>query len=146
MSTDEKVKQFVNEKQVKVTETDESIKVNFVLDGGKILDGLTNKETGITANVAGTAQINKQTKFVTHSDYNFKDFFLALLQKGNTGKKSYSVSVDACTLTTVLTSFAASEKKLEGTFTEYTDAQKTEFMTQFKNYVVPSIDNVEVEG
>ena len=146
LSTDEKVKQFINEKQVKVTETDESIKVNFVLDGGKILDGIAGKETGITANVAGTAQINKQTKFVTYSDYNFKDFFLALLQKGNAGKKSYSVNVDACTLTMVLTSFSASEKKLEGTFTEYTDAQKVEFMTQFKNYVVPSIDNVEIEG
>lgn len=146
LSTDDKVKQFVNDKRVKVTETDESIKVNFVLDGGKILDGLTNKETGITANVAGTAQISKQTKFVTYSDYDFKDLFLALFQKGNTGKKSYSVSVDACTLATVLTSFSASEKKLEGTFTEYTDAQRAEFMTNFKNYVIPSVDNVEIEG
>ena len=146
LSTDAKVKQFVDDKQVKVSETDESIKVNFVLDGGKILDGLTNKETGIAAKVPGTAQINKNTKFVTYSDYDFKDLFLALLQKGNTGKKSYNVSVDSCTLTSVLTSFSASEKKLEGTFTEYTDAQKAEFMTQFKNYVVPSIDNVEIDG
>ena len=146
LSTDDKVKQFVNEKKIQISETDENYHFSFVLDGGKILSGLTGKDLGISATVAGTALINKKTKFVAYSDYNFKDLFLALLQKGNAGKTSYDVSVDSFSLRTVLTSYSASEKKLEGTFTEYPSEQKAEFMNRFKQYVVPSVSDVEIEG
>lgn len=146
LSTDDKANQFINEKQVKFTETDQSIQANFVLDGSKIIEELTGKGLGASVNVPGTAQINKQSKLVSYSDFDFKDFFLALLQKGSVNKTSFEVSVDACSLKTVLTSDSASQKKLDGTFTEYTDAQKAEFVTKFREYVVPALDNVEAEG
>lgn len=145
LSSDDKVKRFVDEKQVKVSETGESIIVNFVLDGGKILKGITSKDAGVSANVPGTAQIDKKTKFVTYSDYDFKDLFVALLQKGNVNMASFQVSVDAYSLKTILTSDSVRTKKLDGTFTSYSEEQRAEFMTQFNEYVIPSVDNVEVE-
>ena len=143
LSTDAKVKQFFDEKQVKISETEENLKINFVLDGAKILSQITNRKAGVSASVAGSAEINKASKLVTYSDFDFKDLFLALLQKG-----ADHVSVDSCRLKTVLTSFPASSKRLEGqtTFPEYGVDQATEFATGFEEYVVPSLENVEVEG
>ena len=143
LSTDAKVKQFLDEKQLRISETKESLKINFVLDGAKILSQITGRQAKVSASVVGSAEINKASKFVTYSDFDFKSLFLALLQKG-----ADNVSVDACQLKTVLTSFPASSKKLEGesTFREYGVDQAAEFATGFEKYVVPSLENVEVEG
>ena len=146
LSSNEKVQQFYNDKQIKLSETEESIHVDFVLEGGKIVEGLTGKDSGVTASVPASAQINKKTNLVTYSDYDFKALFLALLQKGNVNKKSYEVSVDACSLKTVLTSYSASDKKLDGAFVEYADSQRAEFVNQFEQYVIPSLDNVEIDA
>ena len=143
LSSDAKVKQFFDEKQVKINETEESLKVNFVLDGAKILNQITAREAGVSASVPGTAEINKTSKLVTYSDFNFKDLFSALLKKG-----ADQVDVDSCVLKTVLASSDAATKKLEGeaSFPEYSEDQVTEFANGFEEYVVPSLENVEVEG
>ena len=143
LSTDAKVKQFHDEKQIKINETEGSLKVNFVLDGAKILGQITDREVGVSASVPGSAEINKASKLVTYSDFNFKDIFSALLKKG-----ADQVDVDSCVLKTVLTSSDAATKKLEGeaSFPEYSEDQVTEFANGFEEYVVPSLENVEVKG
>ena len=143
LSSDAKVKQFFDEKQVKINETQESLKVNFVLDGAKILNQITDRQAGVSASVPGTAEINKTSKLVTYSDFNFKDLYSALLKKG-----ADQVDVDSCVLKTVLASSDAATKKLEGeaSFPEYREDQVTEFANGFDEYVVPSLGNVEVEG
>ena len=146
LSTDDKVKQFVSDKQIKITENETGIQVNFALDGGKILQGMIGKDTGVSASVPATARIDRQSKLVAFSDYNFKDLFLALLQKGNVNMNSYQVSVDSFSLRTVLTADSANQKKLEGTFPVYAEDQKTEFVTKFSECVIPSLEHVEIEG
>ena len=146
ISKDEDAKQFIKDKQIQINETEEFIKVNFVLDGNKVLKELTGQDLGVVANINGSAEINKATKFTSAMRYEFKELLFATLSKGNVDKKSFDITVDNYSLSTILLSTPVTQMKLEGTFTPYSTADKMAFVDNFNKYVVPSLEEVEVDN
>lgn len=144
LTKDEDAKKFVLDKQVESNDGESILKVNFVLDGDSVLEQIAGKAPGIAAQIKGSVEINKATKLVTASNYDFKDLLFATLSKGSASAKTFNVSVSDYYLSTHLTASAASQLKLEGNFTQYATTDGTTFMNNFEKYVVPSLDNVEV--
>ena len=141
---DDAVTSFIASHSATFQKEEGNIKVSFSFNAAEVFKALVGHEVGIEARIPATFTVKEDAVRVDAYHYDFKDAYRALVDREKEGKKAFEATIDSFSFHGKLMDAKYSEMKLQGTFTEYTNDQMEEFLTNFEDIVIPHIIDVEV--
>ena len=139
------VESFIEKFDVKITETDDTIKVDYLIDTNYVISTETGEKTNFPP-IVGTATMEKSTGDVIYYMYDFTDCFTAIMNMPEDEEDGeYTVTVGEFIVEGRILNSELSPLNIEGDFNEYTEETVNEFLENFDKYVSFSPDIFKIE-